>query len=57
MVNLFRPRLISAIGRTLPVKIAVFDLIECPASVKADIQELAPELSARNDRFAPGSGH
>ncbi len=47
----------SAIGRKLPFKMAVFNLIECPVSVKADIQELAPELSARNDRFTPDSGH
>ncbi len=46
-----RPEFFNRIGRKLPFKIAVFDLIECPVSVKADIQELAPELSARNDRF------
>jgi len=46
----------AASGRKQPFKTAVFSLIECPVSVKADIQKLAPELSARNDRFAPGSG-
>ncbi len=47
----------SAIGRKLPFKMAVFNLIECPVSVKADIQELALEISARNDRFTPESRH
>jgi len=32
---------------------AVFNLIERPVSVKADIQELALEISARNGRFTP----
>ncbi len=45
----------TAFGRKLPLKMAVFDLIECPVSVKADIHELALESSARNDRFTPGT--
>ncbi len=36
---------------------AVLNLIECPVSVNADIQELALEISARNDRYTPESGH
>ena len=46
----------TALGRKLPFKMAVFSLIECPVSVKADIQELALEISARNFRFTPESG-
>jgi hypothetical protein len=48
---------LAAFGRKQPFKMAVFSLIECPVSVKADIQELALEISARNDRFTPESGH
>ncbi len=44
---------LAASGRKLPFKIAVLNLIECPVLVKADIQDLPPELSARNDRFTP----
>ena len=45
--------MMSACGRKQPFKMAVFNLIECPVSVKADIQKLAPELSALNDRYTP----
>ena len=48
--------LVSAFGRKLPFKMAVFSLIECPVSVQADIQEQRPENLASNDRFTPGSG-
>jgi len=47
----------TASGRKLPFKITVFNLAERPVLVKADIQKLAPELSARNDRLTPESRH
>jgi len=54
LTQIYRSRA-TAIGRKQPFKTVVFSLIECPVSVKADIQKLASELSTRNDRFTPGS--
>jgi len=45
-----------SLGRKLPFNIAVISLIECPVSVKADIQPGACEIGSMNDRFTPGSG-
>jgi len=47
----------TASGRKPPFKMAVFNLIECPVSVKADIQESALETLALKDRFTPESRH
>ena len=40
----------SAYGRKLPFKMAVFNLIGCPVSVKADIQLVLGERSANDPK-------
>jgi hypothetical protein len=47
----------SASGRKRTVKIAYFDLIECPLSRKADVQLGAFGNRFWNDRSAPESSH
>jgi hypothetical protein len=47
----------SACGRKLPFKMAVFNLIECPVSVKADIQKRTSGKSLSNDRYTLESSH
>ncbi|MCH8945061.1 MAG: hypothetical protein IH910_09790 [Proteobacteria bacterium] len=53
----FKTEFFNRIGRKLPFKIAVLNLIECSVSVKADIQPGVLENRFPNDRFlaAPGS--
>ena len=49
--------LAAAIGRKLPFKIAVFNLIECPVSVKADVQPGTLKFTSPSVRFTLDSRH
>ena len=48
---------LHSLGRKQPLAIPRFQALECPLSMKADVQPGTTEIGLPNGCFAPGTGH